>query len=221
MLLLGPRLLINPAKAWRDVLESGQKKAVWLISAALTAAVWPAVAVVFGHIGSAAIGSEETSIATLRAVVGFISVVGGSVVTAPAMSLTLMWLSTVAHENVPPDRASLAAMCIVWPAWTAGMILAVPPLFGLGPELGEIIWAMLAFAAAFRSIRLGAVSALAIRRRWKTRFVAHATLAFVAMFALLSIAPAVTIRTMLGASTPLLSSTPDRPALPVPPEPNW
>lgn len=221
MLLLGPRLLIKPSGAWRAVLESAPKKAAWLISAALTAAVWPAVAVVLGHIGSAALGREEASVATLRAVVGFIAVVGGALVMAPAMALALMWLTAVAHEDVSPNKAGSVAMCIVWPAWAAGVILALPPLFGLGPELGEMLWLILAFAVAMRSIRHGAVPALSIRRRWKTRFVSHTALAFAVMFTVLSIAPAMTIRSMLGASTPLLPSMPNRPALPLPPQPNW
>jgi hypothetical protein len=167
MILLGPRLLINPENAWHVVRETAPRKAAWLIAAALTAAVWPAVAVVLGHIGSAALGLEEESVATLRAVVGFISAIGGAVVMAPALSLILIWLTGVAHEDISANRAGTVAMCIVWPTWASGMILAVPPLFGLGPELGEIIWVVLASIVALRAIRLESVSALAIRRRWK------------------------------------------------------
>jgi hypothetical protein len=221
MMLLGLRLLINPKRAWHVIMGAPPRKAAWLIAAALTAAVWPAVAVVLGHIGSAALGLEEASVATLRAVVGFMSVVGGALVMAPALSLILIWLTGTAHENTSANRAGTVAMCIVWPTWASGMVLAVPPLFGLGPELGEVVWVILASLVALRTIRLETVSALAIRRRWKLRFISHTTAAFIFTFAAVSIAPAMTIRSMLGASTLIMPSTPDRPPLPLPPPSDW
>ncbi|MCP4674695.1 MAG: hypothetical protein GY854_04105 [Deltaproteobacteria bacterium] len=221
MIFHGPRLLINPTRAWPGTVGDRPRPSTWLIAAALTAAVWPGVAVVGGHIGSAALGYEESAVATLRAAIGFMSVVGGALVMAPALTLILLWLTDAAHEDTTPDYTGPVAMGVLWPVWTAGLVLAVPPLLGLGPELGEAAWIMLAAFVTARTLRHGAVSALAIRRRWKSRFLVHSTAAFLVAFMIVSIAPAVVVRSILGAATPIEISLPDRPTLPLPPEPNW
>ncbi len=221
MILNGPRLLINPNRAWPGTVGDRPRQSTWLIAAALTAAVWPGVAVVGGHIGSAALGHEESSVATLRAAIGFMSVVGGALVMAPALTLILLWLTDAAHEETTPEYTGPVAMGVLWPVWTAGLVLAVPPLLGLGPELGEVTWIILAALVSVRTLRGGAVSALAIRRRWKSRFLVHSTVAFLFAFMIVSVGPAIFVRSMLGAATPIEISLPDRPALPLPPEPNW
>ncbi|MCP4599037.1 MAG: hypothetical protein GY847_00595 [Proteobacteria bacterium] len=221
MILHGPRLLLSPGRSWNAAIGSSPRRAMWLIAAAVTAAVWPAVAVVVGHIGSAVLGHQEATVATLRAAIGFISVLGSALVMAPALTLVLLWSANTAHEYTTPTQTGPVAMGILWPTWTVGLILAVPPLFGQGPELGEIIWAMLAALVAARTFRLCAVPALAIRRRWRWRFITHSTAAFVLVFVLISIGPAIVVRAMLDAATPIEPTMPDRPALPLPPEPNW
>ncbi len=221
MILHGPRLLINPSKAWSSTVGSSPRRATWLIAAALTAAVWPGVAVVAGHIGSAALGHEEASVATLRAAIGFISVVGGALVMAPAMTLLLLWLTDAAHEYATPNQTGPVAMGILWPTWTAGLVLAVPPLLGLGPEIGEIAWTALAAVVAVRAIQSGAVATLAIRRRWKSKFIAQTSIVFVVAFFIASIGPAASVRTLLGAASPDATDLPERPTMPLPPQPTW
>ncbi len=220
MILNGPKLLLFPTKAAQTG-STSVRHASWLVAAALTAAVWPALAVVVGHIGSARLGQEETSIAILRAIVGFMAAVGGAVVVAPALTLLIVWITDAAKERTTTATAGPVAMHILWPAWAAGLVLLIPPLFGLGPEIGEIAWAVLATIAAVRIIRSHAAKALGIRRRWTKRFQTHMTAAFFILFSLVVITPPMAVRSMLGADTPTIPSIPERAELPRPPPANW
>lgn len=221
MILNGPRLLVAPDRVWHDTVGTASRPAPWLVAAALTAAVWPAVAVVLGHVGSALVGHEELSVATLRAAIGFISVLGGALVMAPALTLALLWTTSNAHASTTAGQAGPVAMGLLWPTWTAGIVLAFPPLLGFGPTVGELLWLLLVAVVVFRTIRLGAVSTLPIRRRWKWRFTTRSVLAFILIFVMTSIGPAVAVRGILNISEPAGFSMPDRPALPKPPEPEW
>jgi hypothetical protein len=221
MILNGPKLLIHPRSAWASAVGDRSRSAVWLVVAALTAAVLPAAAVVAGHLGSAIFGWADHATATLRAAIGFMSVAGGVLVVAPAFSLILMSLTRWSRGEATPGRAVAVAMGIVWPAWTAGSVLAVPPLFGLGPEIGELLWLILVAIVSVRTVRAGGLAALAIRRRWAGHFVLRVTVAFVLLFTAVTITPAMAVRAMLGAATEILPALPERPALPLPPAPNW
>lgn len=221
MILNGPRLLVNPSRVWPDAVGVAARPAPWLVAAALTAAVWPAMAVVLGHLGSALIGHEDLSVATLRAAVGFISVLGGALVMAPALTLAFLWTTYNAHETTTPNQTGPVAMGLLWPTWAAGMVLAIPPLLGFGPAVGEIIWTLLAVVIAFRIVRTGAISSLLIRRRWKGRFLSRSVLVFFIAFVLTSVGPAVLVRGMLNVAKPAGFDLPDRPALPMPPDAEW
>ncbi len=221
MILNGPRLLVKPDSVWQKTVGMALRPALWLVAAALTAAVWPAMAVVLGHLGSALIGHEELSVATLRAAVGFISVLGGALVMAPALTLALLWTTDSAHASATPNQTGPVAMGLLWPTWTAGIVLAFPPLLGFGPTVGEIIWTLLVALVAFRTIRVGAISSLVIRRRWRWRFTTQSIVAFVVIFLFTSVGPAILVREILDVSKPAAFTMPDRPALPMPPSPEW
>ncbi len=221
MILNGPKLLIHPRAAWPSAVGTRSHSAVWLVAAALTAAVLPSAAVVAGHLGSAIFGGEEHATATLRAAIGFIAVAGGALVVAPALTLILLSLTRWSRGDASPGRAGGVAMGLVWPVWTAGSVLAIPPLLGLGPEIGEIVWFSLVAAITVRTLRSGALASLSIRRRWAGHFIARATLVFTLLFGVITLTPAMTVRAMLGAATEIIPDLPDRPALPLPPAPNW
>jgi hypothetical protein len=217
----GPLLLVRGAKAWRTAVDSRTPSAPFLVAAALTAAIWPAVAVVAGHLGSAAIGHQLAPIALQRAAVGLLTTLGGAVVMAPALTLALMAIARNSRAGNDVDLAGPTAMGIIWPVWTAGLVLAVPPLLGLGPELGELAWFVLGLVIAVRMIRTGAVPTLGIRRRWRSHFTGRAILAFVLLFALIPVAPALLMRSMLGVSGSAVHGPPEPLELPLPPQPNW
>jgi hypothetical protein len=217
----GPRLLITPKRGWTAVIAGRSRSGVWLVAASLTAAVLPATAVVAGHPGSANSGDEESAPATHTAAIGFTSVAGGARVMAPALTLLLLALTRWSRGNATPSNAAPVAMGILWPVWTAGLILAVPPLLGLGPELGEFVWTALAVIIAVRTLRSGALPSLAVRRRWAGHFMLRATVLFSLLFVVVALAPAMTVRAMLGAATEILPSLPERVPLPFPPLPNW
>ncbi|MDD5305871.1 MAG: hypothetical protein PHU25_00985 [Deltaproteobacteria bacterium] len=221
MILNGPRLLVSPARAWPAAVGSRERSPLFLLGAGLTAAVWPAIAVVGGHLGSALLGVEEGAIAVQRAAVGLVAAAGGALVAVPAMTLVLAWAVRMAHEDVPVRRLGPAAMGVVWPAWTAGLVLAFPPLFGLGPELGELLWLVAAAVVAARTLRAAASPKLGIRRRWTVGFMARSTLAFVLLFAAIPIVPALAMRAALGVSTVYVPPAPPEKEWPVPPDPTW
>lgn len=221
MILHGLRLLVDPSRAWSTEVGAEDRPASWLVAAALTASLAPAVAVVAGHFVSVALGEEEVSLATLRAVVGFTSAVGGILVLAPALSLLILWIAKTSRGSASTGQATSAAMGILWPASLTGVVLCAPPLLGLPPDLGEILWLVLATAIAGRTLRRAVGPALRIRRRWAMAFLLHGTAAFALAFALVAVAPAMLVRNALGDATRVPSLRPEAPALPLPPAPDW
>lgn len=221
MIFNGPNLLLRPRTTWARAVGDSSHNPWWLISASLTAAVWPALAVVAGHLISASFGLVDTKVATMRAAIGFLTVVGGALVIAPAICLVFMWTTRTAHEEENPRKAVSVGMGVIWPVWAAGVFLFLPPLVGLGPEFGELGWALIAIALAVRFIKNEAALELGIRRRWATRFILHTSLAFAMLFALVTIGPATLARDLLGAATPVVKAMPKHLTLPLPPPPNW
>jgi len=217
----GPRLLVSPRKGWAALISGQSRSSGWLVAAAVTAAVLPAAAVVVGHLGSAMLGQEDKATAILRAAIGFTSVAGGALVMAPALTLLLLAIARWSRGVATPRTAGPVAMGIIWPVWTAGVILTAPPLLGLGPEVGEILWVVLAVLIAYRALHTTAPGELAIRRRWSSHFVLRATLLFTVLFVVITLGPAMTVRAMLGAATEILAALPERAPLPLPPTPNW
>jgi hypothetical protein len=217
----GPRLLVSPRKGWAALITGTSRSPGWLVAAAVTAAVLPAAAVVGGHLGSAVLGHEEKATAILRAAIGFTSVAGGALVMAPALTLLLITLTRWSRGTTTPRRAAPVAMGILWPVWTAGVILTAPPLLGLGPEVGEIVWSVLAVFIAHRLLSTAVPGELAIRRRWSSYFVLRSTVLFAVLFVVIILGPAMTVRAMLGAATEILAALPERAPLPLPPDPNW
>ena len=220
MILNGPKLLVAPAESWERACGGG-RTGWWLLAAALTASVWPATAVVAGHVGSALVGHQTYDMAAQRAAVGLLAAVGGAAVIAPAFALALIWLARTSRATAPPDLVAPSAMGVVWAAWAAGIVLAIPPLAGLGPEVGEAAWALLAVAAAVRALWRGAIPALGVRRRWARHFLARTAIAFTLLFAAVPIAPAFALRALLGVEGRGEIPTLDVPEWPVPPEPSW
>lgn len=221
MIFNGPRLLISPRRGWAALISEQSRSSGWLVAAAITASVIPAAGVVIGHLGSAMLGHEEKATAILRAAIGFTSVAGGALVMAPALTLMLLVLARWSRGAATTRRAAPVAMGILWPVWTAGVVLTAPPLLGLGPEVGEIVWCLLAIFIAHRLISTAATGELSIRRRWSSHFALRATLMFTVLFVMITLGPAMTVRAMLGAATEILAALPERPPLPLPPTPNW
>ena len=222
MLVNGPRLLLIPKRSWPGIVGNKSRSALWLIAASLTAAVWPGIAVVAGHLGSTLSSGEENAIATMRAAVGLMSVTGSAVVMAPAFTLALLWLVEASRGDTDPSRAGPVAMGIIWPAWASGMVLALPPFLGQVPEIGEFAWTVLATLAAFRALRIGAEQSLSIRRRWRRYFMVRAVALFVFLFVPLTIVPAIGARAILGASSSVVEVGPPKiHSLPRPPKPYW
>lgn len=221
MILNGFRLLVHLKKSWPVLVDGRKRSAASLTVAALTAAVFPSVAVVAGHLGSAMLGKEDSTTAALRAAVGFAATAGGALVTAPALTLLLIFLAESNRGFSGAERAGSVAVGVLRPVWTAGLVLGIPPLLGLGPEIGEILWAVLAFFIAHRIFRSFALSSLEIRRRWAGRFSLHASALFAILFIAVALGPAMTVRSMLGAATVIPVSVPETDALPLPPSPDW
>jgi hypothetical protein len=221
VILNGPKLLLRGAKTWRSAITGRTPSATGLLAGALTAAIWPALAVVGGHLGAMALGHQLAPTAVQRAAVGLVATVGGALVMAPALTLALMWLARTSRAENDPVLSGPVALGIVWPVWTAGLVLALPPLLGLGPEPGEIAWIALGLLLAARLLTIGAVETLGIRRRWKWHFVTRAVLVFVLLFALIPLGPALLVRGMLGVSGSAVHAPPEPLELPLPPEPDW
>jgi hypothetical protein len=221
MIFNGPRLLLSPKRSWPATVERAPGTALWLIAAAITAAVLPAAGVVGGHLGSAILGYADHATATLRAAVGFIAVAGGALVMAPALTLLLLALSNISRGAGTPRSAETVAMGIIWPVWTTGIVLGVPPLLGVGPEIGEAVWVMVAALVAVRTFRAGNLASLGIRRRWRSHFTTRAILSFVILFILVVVGPAAAVRKLLGAEGEIVPTLPERSPLPLPPIPNW
>ncbi len=227
MIFNGFKLLFRPRASWQKVVSSGGKgrSPSSLIAAALTAAVFPAAAVTIGHLLSAAFGKESHTAAALRAAVGFAATAGGALVAAPALTLLLIVLAESNRGEVDASKASAVAMGVLWPVWTAGLVLSIPPLFGLGPEIGEILWTVLAVVIARRFFYNEVKAPLGIRRRWSGRFSFVASFSFALLFVVVTVVPAVTVRNLLGASSTVipinLIGSPETDALPLPPPPSW
>ncbi len=222
MIFNGPKLLIRPKRAWSGLVKGRPRTALWLIAAAVTAAVLPAAGVVAGHLGSAVLGYTDHATAALRAAVGFIAVAGGALVIAPALTLLLLWLADISRGEATQNNAETVAMAIIWPVWTAGLVVGIPPLLGGGPEIGEAIWTLLALVIAFRTIHSSELTLfMGIRRRWFGHFTIRAVLSFGLIFVLVVVGPAVMVRSMLGAASEIVPSAPDRVPLPLPPAPEW
>ncbi len=221
MIINGVKLIFSPKKAWGRCVSPRTRPGGWLIAAGLTAAVIPALAVVAGHLGAFMLGHVERDIAIQRAAIGLVATIGGGLVMAPALTLAIMSLSRNARNDVRSSRAAPAAVGILWPAWTAGVVLAAPPLAGLGPELGEILWLVLATVLILRVLKYAASPWLGVRRRWATRFLGQSTLVFALLFAAIPVAPAFAMRTMMGVESRPVYSAPIPTDLPLPPMPNW
>jgi hypothetical protein len=219
----GFKLLFRPSASWSKAVPVAGKgcSPASLIAAALTAAVFPAAAVVAGHLLSAVLGRETHTTAALRAAVGFAATAGGALVAAPALTLLLLILTESNRGDTDTGHAGAVAMGVLRPVWTTGLILGVPPLLGLGPEIGEILWTVLAVVIARRFFYNEAPVSLGIRRRWSRRFSLVASLSFALLFIIIAVVPAVTVRSLLGASTMIPISLPESDALPMPLPPSW
>lgn len=219
-LLRGVSLLWQPSRGIDD-LGITARPAARMVIAALGASLWPAAAVVVGNVLAGVLGHEESDVAARRAAVGLLCAVCGACVCAPALAmLTLRW-TRAAGEIVDASRACGAATRIVLPAWACGVIAGLPPALGLGPEMGELLWAVLATVVAMLAVRGGVTSSLGIRRRWKLTFALKLSLGFGALFLAAVVLPAVGLRSLLGAATPLPLPQLEPAALPWPPPPTW
>jgi hypothetical protein len=221
VILNGPKLAAAPARFWRGALATCPRSSGGLLAAALTAVPWPAAAVVGGHLGAAALGLVSPEVAVQRAAVGFVAAVGGALVMAPALALALMRIARSARAPEELDHAGPVAMGLVWPAWAAGIALAVPPLVGLGPEVGEIAWFVLGTALAGRALWVHAAAGTEVRRRWAGPFFARGLLAFALLFAAIPFAPALAVRAALGVEGELVAAAPEAIAWPLPEAPDW
>jgi hypothetical protein len=221
VILNGLKLIARPARAWSSDAIAPPRSSGGLVAGALTAALPPAVAVVVGHLGSAALGFAAPEIAVQRAAVGFVAAVGGAIVAAPALALVMMRVCESARAPGDLENAGRVALGLLWPAWTAGVLLVVPPLLGLGPELGEIAWFCAGTALAVRSLVAYSRSAGEVRRRWHGPFLVRAALAFALLFAAVPIAPAMLVRAALGVQGELISRAPEAVEWPLPETPDW
>ncbi len=221
MILNGPRLAIRPARSWSAAVGDRPRPTSFLLVGALTAAIWPAAAVVGGQLGAAALGLVNRETAVERALVGLVAGAGGALVMAPALALVLIRLVRASRAEHGEGLEIPAALGILWPAWTAGLVMAPAPLAGLGPELGEIAWMLLAVLLAVRAVTAGAVPGLGVRRRWRRHFVARVSIAFLLLFLAIPIAPALGVRALLGVEGEMPRAAPEPPSWPLPPEPSW
>jgi hypothetical protein len=191
------------------------------LAAALTAAIWPACAVVLGHLASAILGHANPDVAVQRAVIGLTAALGGTLVVAPALTLALLWITRAARAETVVSLAGPAAMGIIWPVWTAGLVLLFPPLFGLGPESGELLWCVAALAISLRVLTSGAADGFGVRRRWRRVFATRGVLVFTLLFAAVLIAPAAMLRFLIGAQSVSIPQLAETTPLPLPPTPEW
>jgi hypothetical protein len=217
----GFKIAVAPARTWKQALASCPRSPSGLLAAALTAVIWPAVAVVAGHLGSAALGFASPDVAVQRAAVGFVAAVGGALVMAPALALALMRISESSRAPGDAEHAGPLAMGLIWPSWAAGILLAAPPLVGLGPEIGEIAWFVVGTVLAARGLWVHAKSGGDVRRRWAGPFFARGLLVFALLFAVVPIAPALAVRAALGVEGEIARLAPTPVSWPLPPAPDW
>ena len=140
---------------------------------------------------------------------------------APALTLAMIRISGAARAQADSSVAGPVAMGLLWPAWAAGLVLAAPPLFGLGPELGEVAWLVSATIIVFRTVKHGAVKGLGVRRRWAARFLWQNVLVFTLLFVAIPVGPAVLLRSMMGVAGVTVHGPPEPTVWPLPQEPNW
>jgi len=221
LILNGPLLIFSPKKAWQKHVSGSSKSAAWLLPVSLTAAIFPAVAVVVGHLASSMLGFETSEIAIRRAVVGLVATVGGAMVMAPALALGIKLTSSNAKLEMPVSTSVVTSMGLVWPAWASGIVLCVPPVLGFGPAIGEIVWFFTASICVFYVLKKAATKDVGVRRRWASSFVVQTTVAFVILFAIISVGPAVAVRALMGVSGKVEPPKPDPIAWPVPHQPDW
>jgi hypothetical protein len=217
----GFKIVVAPDRSLPPALAGCPRSPSGLLAAALTAVPWPAAAVVAGHLGSVALGFASPEVAVQRAAVGFVAAVGGALVMAPALALALMRISEGARAPGDAERAGPLAMGLVWPAWAVGLVLAAPPLVGLGPEIGEIAWFALGTFVAGRALLAHARAGGDVRRRWAGPFFARGLLAFALLFAIVPIAPALAVRAALGVEGELVRAAPAEVVWPLPEAPDW
>ena len=221
MIFNGIKLLIDPVGAWSSDIKGRRHSAVWLLGASLTAVVFPATAVVAGHIGSALLGHVDHDMAIQRAALGLVATVGGGLVMAPALTLAMIRISGAARAQAESSVAGPVAMGLLWPTRAAGLVLLAPPLLGLGPELGEVAWLVLATVIVFRTVKLGAVKGLGVRRRWAVRFLWQNVLVFMLLFVAIPVGPAMLLRAMMGVAGVTVHAPPEPIVWPLPQQPNW
>ena len=221
MIFNGFKIGTAPVRFLPPALAGCPRSPSGLIAAALTAVPWPAAAVVGGHLGSAALGSTSPDVAVQRAAVGFVAVVGGALVMAPALALALIRISEGARARGDAESVGPLAMGLVWPSWAAGLVLAVPPLVGLGPEIGEVAWVVVGTALAPRALRAHSRAGTEVRRRWAGPFFARGLVAFALLFAVVPIAPALAVRAALGVEGELVHAAPAEIVWPLPEAPDW
>lgn len=221
MILNGFKIGTAPVRFLPPALAGCPASPSGLLAAALTAVPWPAAAVVGGHLGSAALGFTSPDVAVQRAAVGFVAVVGGALVMAPALALALMRIAEGARARGDAKSAGPLAMGLIWPSWAAGLVLAVPPLAGLGPEIGEIAWFVAGTALAARALLAHSRAGTDVRRRWAGPFFARGLVAFAVLFAVVPMAPALAVRAALGVEGALVRAAPAEVVWPLPEAPDW
>jgi hypothetical protein len=204
-----------------DLAPGNDPPTVRMAVGAVLSSLWPAAAVVAGNVIAGHMGYEEPAIAVRRAVVGLLCAVGSACVSSPALALLIMGLKRQSGEPIDASRACAGATRLVAPMWACGVVAALPPIFGLGPEVGELLWVGLAVVIAALAARNGLARALEVRRRWHVAFVLTVSLAAGLLIVGTMFLPAVGLRWTLGAATPLPLPRLDPVFLPFPPPPNW
>ncbi|MCK9523533.1 MAG: hypothetical protein M0R76_10925 [Proteobacteria bacterium] len=214
---------MSPGKHWRAGRAlPGHLSWLGAFGASSEAAMLPAMAVVAGHIGAALLQVETSEVALQRAAVGLLTTFLGAWVMSSAFAFLLLWISGQTAVPTTASQAFASSMGFVFPAWTAGIVLVVPPLLGAGPELGEILWFLLALISTLRILHSDALRVIGVRRRWLRPFRWRTAMSFALLFVAILIVPAFVARHFLqvdaivGFIAPVVELT-----WPLPPPPNW
>ncbi|MBN2531013.1 MAG: hypothetical protein JXR76_31795 [Deltaproteobacteria bacterium] len=221
MILNGIKLLIHPKNAWDKYLAEQGGHAPNLIAAAFTAATIPAAFVVTGHLLSARLGYAENTAAIQRAAIGFVSICIGALVMIPALALLLLRIGNAARIDMTAEKASAAAMALVWSTWVCGIVMVVPPLLNLRPEYGEFAWTTISLMVAWRVISQTVGNGLNVSRRWQSRFKVESMLAFAILFISIPVLPPLVMRMLVGVTGQIVYGAPPELEWPHPPTPNW
>ncbi len=221
MIFNGIKLLIHPRQTWERHLSNQSSHATSLAAAAFSAAVLPTTAVVLGHLFSAKLGFTDHTTAIQRAAIGFVSVSIGALVMIPSLALLLLRIGTNARIDMTSEKASAAAMALVWATWICGVIMMLPPLLNLRPELGEFAWYIIGLFAAWRVLSQSVGSGLKVSRRWRNRFQFEALVAFSVLFIAVPILPPLLMRTLVGVTGQVIYGAPPDILWPHPPTPEW